>query len=426
MRRDLTRLIAFIVAALLGIAQTGRAENWLRPKELTPHARFTADQGRQYPQDNPFADDETVQAPTTAQGQSQPEAVEAMPEQIYPEDAYSLGWLGDEMGLSEQVYPIFPMFAPHSRLRFFAGSDFIHLRPSFSQAVAYRQIDGFDDTTETLVPFEFGYHGAVRSFLGFRLCDCNAEVRFGYSSVENDIAQRSPSALGEASSERLIIGNGGISVATREAGDYIQSFASVKMNTYDIDFSKRILFNQPPMCDGGDCRPCAPWDVTWTIGIRFADILWENTSLLMNSDDELQIRGANAMAFSGVGPKLALQANRYFGHHGRFSLFGRGAVGLIIGDYRINSVNFDVRDDDDYDTDTKHLSTTRTVPMLEMELGGRWAITHCCCLSGGYMWQAWVDLGMANEFCSCDVVNGYANSNILAFDGFFFRGEWKF
>ncbi len=67
----------------------------------------------------------------------------------------------------------------------FAGVDYLLLRPTFSEQQAYikrttsTSPDEVVTVTDTVVHQDFGYNSSVRSFFGYR-CSCNEEIRFTY------------------------------------------------------------------------------------------------------------------------------------------------------------------------------------------------------------------------------------------------------
>jgi len=59
-------------------------------------------------------------------------------------------------------------------------------------------------------------------------------------------------------------------------------------------------------------------------------------------------------------------------------------------------------------------------------VGGRWQPTYWMELSAGYFFQAWWDLGMTESSVDLGFPVFRDDANIMAWDGFFLRGEMKF
>jgi hypothetical protein len=76
-------------------------------------------------------------------------------------------------------------------------------------------------------------------------------------------------------------------------------------------------------------------------------------------------------------------------------------------------------------TASQQESLTRTLPVIETELGASWRIGDSLNLSAGWMFQAWFDMGTSGgQFGG--LFAGADDSNIMSFDGAFLRGEWTF
>ena len=173
-------------------------------------------------------------------------------------------------------------------------------------------------------------------------------------------------------------------------------------------------------CDScGSCGPCCPvWDVRWFAGLRFAQINHTLASTI-NSADGTQVVNASSVAkFGGVGPRIGTQVRRYFDHAARWSIYGRGATSLLVGNLNQTISNFNVTAPPTLVTQTD--SFNRVIPVLDVEVGASWCVTQRITLSGGWLVMAWWDLGLQER------VQDFDTSNILGFDGFFFRGEMVF
>ena len=127
--------------------------------------------------------------------------------------------------------------------------------------------------------------------------------------------------------------------------------------------------------------------------------------------------------FDGAGPKVGLEARRYF-RGNQASLFARSNLSLLLGSYDISITQLNP-------TAVGSLPATqifaenidRIIPVADIEMGGDWQVTDHLQLSAGYMFQAWWDLG---AFEQLTLALSHNNSNILGLDGLFARIEYDF
>ena len=124
--------------------------------------------------------------------------------------------------------------------------------------------------------------------------------------------------------------------------------------------------------------------------------------------------------FIGAGPRLGLEARRYFGDAGRFSLFAKTNGSLLVGDY-----DFTAGATLPIFAGNQSTHQTRTIPVAEMELGACWRPWQFMSLSAGWLFQAWFDLGASGgQFGGIYVPVDTAN--IMSFDGLVLRAELTF
>jgi hypothetical protein len=305
----------------------------------------------------------------------------------------------------------------------FGGAEYLQVRPTFSEANAYLRRDGAGTarTVDTLVDYDFDHDSAVRAFLGYRLLDCNSQVTFSFTSFDSDVARQSDAVP----ADQTTVFNGALETLADDPGQRIATEASVDLDVFDVDFSKTIPLGHPlPACQSG-CGGCASWDVTWSAGIRMADAQWGTRTQVINGSEQMEQLAELEMNFDGAGPRLGLEGRRYLGDAGCWSLYARSYVSLLLGDYELVANRFEQEGSDPALFTDKVTSRTRVIPVTEIEVGATWRPTACATFSAGYLFQAWHDLGMSSEILGAEF-GFYDDANILAFDGYFLRGEWSF
>lgn len=299
----------------------------------------------------------------------------------------------------------------------FGGAEYLFVRPTFSEASAYLQIDidAGGNRTHAYTSYDFGYEGGFRTFLGYQFCECGGELLFTYTDFGGEAAAQSGTADYPSTAPVLIIGHLDVNPDT---GEYLRTRATVGLNTYDFDFTKSLSYDGPSdPCDDGCCS-CPRWDLRWSAGVRIADVNWGLTSESIATSGAVQRTALVNMDFHGAGPRVGLEGRRY-ARSGRWLLFARGNLSLLLGDYEFSRTKIKAV------TDTETISTTRVIPVTEIEVGGTLRASRNLSLTAGYLFHAWHDLGMTDSIPS-DVGSINSNANILSFDGLFVRGEWAF
>lgn len=304
--------------------------------------------------------------------------------------------------------------------QFTAGADYLNARPTFSEATAFARVENFTtNSRQELVQHDFAYNASPRVYVGLRRPDCNSEIRFTYTQLQGGSHIASGAPVGDT----VIILDPTQHICSCTEVD---ASASVNANMYDIDLAQRQCFE--PACSADACgqgctRPCQPWDVTYWLGIRIADIGWNSFGSINDvTTQDLVATNEHQMNFTGAGPRAGINVRRYFGRTGRFSVYARANLALILGHYEITTSFFET---DGNDTDTNSFSRDRVIPVTEIELGLSYSFRQRTTVSAGYFMQAWHDLGMSQEITG-QFPQGFDDANILSFDGLFVRGEWSF
>lgn len=301
---------------------------------------------------------------------------------------------------------------------FYAGAEYLLIRPHFSEAIAFAQ---GTQTPTTLATegreLQFGYDSSFRVFAGYRRGYGQGELRFTFWHFEGDISVEGTAGPGQFIVDPFgnVVGAvtvldlyGRFAPTALVGGNLIRTKAAVETNVYDFDFVKPILSRSPN------------WGLNWSAGVRIADIDQYYESVITLAGAPLS-RGDFAANFIGAGPRLGVEARRHFGVEGRLSLFANGHASLLLGENTIRSSNAP----NPAFSASQSESLTRTIPVMETELGVSWAIGDSLHVSGGWMFQAWLDMGVSGgQFGGLFV--GADDSNVMSFDGMFLRGEWTF
>jgi len=302
----------------------------------------------------------------------------------------------------------------------YAGADFLLIRPHFSEAVAFAQGVQTLTTFQTEGrPLAFDYAPSFRAFGGFRFDDGRAAIEFNYRHVrgETQVDGTAPGAgefivdpFGNVVGAVVVVDPRDARFGTMVVGgDLIRTEATVQMNVYDLDLMRSFSPEDPR------------WDFRWSAGVRIADInqFYESVITLQGSP---LTRGDFSVDFIGAGPRLGLEGRRYFGAEGRFSLFANARAALLVGTYDVASSNtvtpvgFSA---------SQRESMTRTIPVVETEVGAAWRVTDSLNLSAGWSFEAWFDLGTSGgQFGG--FFAGADDANIMSLDGLFVRAEWRF
>lgn len=334
--------------------------------------------------------------------------------------------------------------------QFFFVGEYIYARASFSEALAYVITDSNNpqDGAE-FVEFDFDYESSYRFSGGYRLCDCGGEIVFNYARYRSD-ARFSVEDTGAN-----IQISGPYEIEPRQTGGFLNGLADVDIDSYDLGVSRTIPLGCPvgccdtccdtccgsgcddvgcgDVCCGDSCgKPwCPAWDITWSAGVRFAEVDWNRNTYAFDSGQNSPFESSHTrLSFDGVGARVGVLGRRYFGCSGRFSAYAKGDISLLVGDMDIQTTiqDFESSVPALQDIISHRNSGRRVIPVTELEAGVTGRLGKHINLSSGYFISAWHDLGMRDEY---DFVAGaggfqlshYDDANILGFDGFFARAE---
>jgi opacity protein-like surface antigen len=306
----------------------------------------------------------------------------------------------------------------------FFTADYLYVRANFSEAIAYITVndDNLDDTFNTVHELNFQHESSYRFGGGYRLDCCDEEIRFNFTrfaSNANDIAPSGSSVPYETGNE------GGPTLIN----------ADVDAKSFDLDYRKTIPLGgaccecgdtcgdccDPCGCGDACCAPACPaWDVTWSGGLRFADVNWYRNYVALDDDFAPARRANSSLSFDGGGPRVGLEGRRYFGKRHWCSVFLKGDISVLLGQMEQTVVRTDQNDF----RATLTASGRRIIPVTELEAGASAQLTKSSYLSAGYLFSAWHDLGFRDQFdFQTNVEANYDDANILGFDGFFLRLE---
>lgn len=324
--------------------------------------------------------------------------------------------------------------------RFFIGADYLNIRSTFSESTAFVVTTGlqppanapaqplFPPVTNTFQEFDYDYESSYRIFGGYRLDECGGEIRFAFTRFDNIGATAvSPPAVSAAPGGSVTQIQHPGELASSQTGDRIVASSNVNVKSYDLGFAKTIPLGSPvsggcDSCSDGyesGCGWCPAWDVKWSAGIRFAEVNWDRQSTLQSTNGT----ESASMNFEGGGARVGLEGTRYLGRQQRFAVFAKSDMSLLLGTVRLEQIT-------GVGTTpgiTTRFSSTQLIPVLDIEAGGTFFVTDRLTVSAGYLFSAWVDLGMRDTF---DMFNGtgpmFDDANILGFDGYFTRAEFAF
>ena len=311
--------------------------------------------------------------------------------------------------------------------RWYVMADYLYIRASFSEAVAYIEEDDSieEDQRDIVHELNFQHESSYRFGGGYRLGCCDEEVRFmftRFSSGANAVAPQ------------------GSLVPYEVIGPDTDTFitADVDVKSFDLDFRKTIRLGGPQCCGCGDtcgddccdscgcgdvcCAPACPaWDITWSGGVRFADVNWNRYYATFFDDGEVFRDATPTLSFKGGGPRVGLEGRRYFGTKNWCSVFLKGDISVLLG-----QMNEFIRRTDELGAVTSLTAQgRRIIPVTEIEAGMSAQLTRNSMLSAGYLFSAWHDLGFRDQFDIQTLVesNSTDTANILGFDGLFVRLE---
>lgn len=312
--------------------------------------------------------------------------------------------------------------------QFFVGGEYLSVRASPSQSISYleRNITDPLNATNTFHNVDYDFGNSYRLYGGYRWSECGEEIRFTYTSFDSDGDFQSPQ-VGAGATVTYIAE---LEVIALTPGDYVRGRSDIDLDSWDLGWSKTIPLGSPLDCCadacGDDCCGgyCPAWDLTFTGAVRAVDYNATRTSQSFNVADQGLNSATDTVDFEGVGGRVGVMGRRYLGKSGMASLYMKGDLSLLVGDYESRQLNTTLSSAPNVNV-THSISGTRMIPVTEIEAGGTIYLTSNCTLSAGYLFSAWHDLGFQPEY-DFGLQVSYDDANIMGFDGYFIRGEFAF
>lgn len=296
------------------------------------------------------------------------------------------------------------------RARLFASAEYRLMRPHFSEAVAFATVTdsigatGFSRQVAA-DELDFDYESSFRFFLGYHLNEC-ADVRLTYWHLDAETFVTGTAGPGQTIVDPF--GNLG------PTGASIDTTATVQMNVFDLELVRPMNVQ------------CGGLGFHYSAGLRFADVSQFYDSIV-SAGGVLTSDGRFDVDYFGVGPHISLTGETRHGACREFSLFAKGAMALLVGQYDISTeVTLPGA------SGGQTADRVRTVPVLESELGVAWLPNDRVRISAGWLFQAWFNLGASGgtfdgerlPMAPVDTAFGGADdADIMSFDGLFLRAE---
>ena len=308
------------------------------------------------------------------------------------------------------------------------GAEYIYAQATFSEALAYVEQNAIEGG-ETWHQIDFDYNSSYSFYGGLYLPDCGGSVIFDYTRMTSDGSYSASESTGiDIFGPYEIDGN-------------IDGNASVDLKSYDLSFAKTIPLGcllggtgcgdscDDQCCGDGSCGTgcgggwCPAWDITWSGGLRYADVGWNNGITATDPTTGAFVDSANtSLSFDGFGGRVGLLGRRYIGKRGLFSVYGRGDWSVLFGNVDIETIVTNQAG-----SAFARTSNDITVPVTEIELGASAHMGQNATISAGYFWAAWHDLGMSPEYAFQSFqTSHFDDSNILGWNGLFGRVEVAF
>ena len=319
--------------------------------------------------------------------------------------------------------------------QFFVGAEYIYARASFSEALAYVINDSNDPQGgQEFVEYDFDYTSSYRFYGGFRFCDCNAAIVFNFARYRSE----ADFSIQDTSTQTVETILGPYEVNAPNDGTLLGD-ADVDIQSYDLGVARTIPLGSP-LCGSCDCGDtccgdtccgdgcgcgcwCPAWDITWSAGVRFADVGWNRSNTGVFDTGAIDATSLTQLSFEGAGARVGLLGRRYFGRRGFASMYAKGDISILVGDMDIRTDTREVANGDPLLRSHEN-SGRRVIPVTEIEAGLTAHVGNHVTLSSGYFLAAWHDLGMRDTYNYANFqLSHYDDANILGFDGFFARAE---
>lgn len=295
---------------------------------------------------------------------------------------------------------------------FFAGGEYLLIKPSFSEAVAFARGTAGPASLQTAAEaLDFDHDDSFKVFAGYRGGSGDGELRFSYWSLEADTSV----GTGTPGPGEFVVdpfGNlfgidptGGAAPFYQPTGDSIATRASVEMDVFDIDLKTSVWLNN------------RNWSLDVLAGVRIADVNQYYESIIRDAANTVLAGGDYNVDFAGAGPRLGAGLRRTFGENEQLAFHINGAGSLLLGEY---DVTFGTAVGPFQGGQSEQM--TRLIPVMDMDVGGTWQCCDCIMVAGGWMIQGWGDLGTSGGSFS-GLFTGADDANIMSFNGLFLRAE---
>jgi len=318
------------------------------------------------------------------------------PEELPPQSYQPAPFVSDDSLVTHRFPPTVPPF-------WFAGVEFLMVRPVLSDAVAFLSGELNPNTNQiigTLTSFDYNYEPSARAVFGYRWPETSSGVQFTYWHL----AAKTEVGFVSTRQDVGFIPNAYIPftpVAAGGPGASIDTSLRVRFDVYDVDF-----FKSGTTDDG-------QWYASGSIGVRIANFGQRTTMLALDDTGSLVLDQTIGMGFTGAGPRVGLEGRRNLGWNS--ALYVRGGLGILLGRREAHvdtiltgpapSLNVDER-------------SARAVTVGDVELGAAWRPLDHWVFSLGWMLQGWTNLNGFQQN-----LNLASNANILAVDGLSVRAE---
>jgi hypothetical protein len=293
--------------------------------------------------------------------------------------------------------------------RFVVGADFLLVRPTFSEAIAFAR--GVQTPTSLVTrqeALEFDHEPAFRIHGGYTRITAQTDVDGVVNGPGSFIVDPFGAVVGQvtiidpanALFGQTLPGALGLPVADR-----IDTVAEVELNVFDVGLRREVPLQSQA------------WGMQWSAGARLADVNQYYASRVSAGGVTIS-QGEYFVDFRGAGPRMGLTLER---RGGLGAIFASGHGSMLLGSY---DMTFGASPAPGFVAgQEQHM--TRMIPVTELEVGARVSPMSNFNLSAGYLFHSWFDLGTSGgRFAG--LFTGQEDANIMSFDGLFARGELSF
>ncbi|MGC4006646.1 MAG: Lpg1974 family pore-forming outer membrane protein [Pirellulales bacterium] len=315
-----------------------------------------------------------------------------------------------------------------ARNGWYIGADYTYSRANFSEPVSSvvrvvsTDANGNNTFTDSNQTYDLNYQSNFRVNGGYRWGTCGEAINFSYTGFQDNTTYFAPIPV---AGSVVVAGPMAINCSP---GDRLITSLNISANNYDLDYSKRI-----PICTQGsdECGcpgGCPPWALTWSAGLRYGDVSLNSPTTLFDATGALVTSSNASVEFQGIGPKIGLEGRRYLGCNQRWSVYGKGSLSLLVGQYDVALRSVIPGPPDAIAM--QNYNYTRMVPVTDIEIGISRQIGAKTMVTAGYFAQCWWDVSTLNtvDASGVGIINtpNLDDANIMAFDGFMFRIERVF